>query len=113
MRRACTGLPTCRGSRGEIVHFGARRARGSAMRRFAILAPILILASCSSKPSRPAPAVASAHEETPPPPAPAPTQTQVEMVNVKIRLDQDLILNIRQLHGRFIPTRQGQPPTFD
>jgi len=35
------------------------------------------------------------------------------MVNVNIRLDPQLILHIRRLTGRFVPTKQGQPPTFD
>jgi hypothetical protein len=35
------------------------------------------------------------------------------MVNVNIRLDSDLILQIRHLSGRFVPTKAGQPPTFD
>ncbi len=41
------------------------------------------------------------------------TETQVEMVNVNIHLDPVLILHIRHLTGKFVPTRKGQPPTFD
>src|SRR3954468_17408800 len=67
------------------------------MRVLPIVASILLVESVNSGPA----------------PPPKPAGTQVEMVNVRIRLDAGLILNIRQLHGRFIPTRQGQPPTFD
>ncbi len=35
------------------------------------------------------------------------------MVNVNIHLDADLILHIRHLTGQFLPTRKGEPPTFD
>ena len=42
-----------------------------------------------------------------------PAQTQVEMVNVNIRLDPTLVMRIRRLAGQFLPTRKGQPPTFD
>jgi hypothetical protein len=41
------------------------------------------------------------------------TETQVEMVNVNIHLDPALVLRIRHLDGQFLPTRKGQPPTFD
>jgi hypothetical protein len=40
-------------------------------------------------------------------------ETQVEMVNVNIHLDPELIVHIRRLVGGFLPTRKGQPPTFD
>lgn len=40
-------------------------------------------------------------------------QTQVEMVNVNIHLDPVLILHIHHLSGQFLPTKKGQPPTFD
>ena len=35
------------------------------------------------------------------------------MVNVNIHLDPALVLRIRHLAGQFLPTRKGQPPTFD
>lgn len=35
------------------------------------------------------------------------------MVNVNIHLDPALVLRIRHLEGQFLPTRKGQPPTFD
>src|SRR5674476_1297861 len=35
------------------------------------------------------------------------------MVNVNLRLDRVLVLRIRHLEGQFLPTRKGQPPTFD
>jgi hypothetical protein len=37
----------------------------------------------------------------------------VEFVNVNIHLDPVLVLHIRHLAGQFVPTRKGQPPTFD
>jgi hypothetical protein len=40
-------------------------------------------------------------------------ETRVEMVNVNIHLDPKLILHIRRLEGRLLPTRKGRPPTFD
>jgi len=44
---------------------------------------------------------------------PVETETQVEMINVNIHLDPALVLRIRHLDGQFLPTRKGQPPTFD
>lgn len=41
------------------------------------------------------------------------SETQVEMVNVNLHLDPVLLLRIRHLEGQFLPTRKGQPPTFD
>ena len=35
------------------------------------------------------------------------------MVNVNIHLDPELILHIRYLAGKFLPTRKGQAPSFD
>src|SRR4051794_19692065 len=74
---------------------------------------MLLTIACGSHPqskSSPPPA-----EQTPAPQAQAvpETETRVEMVNVKIRLDPSLILHIRHLRGRFVPTKKGQPPTFD
>lgn len=44
---------------------------------------------------------------------PVEAETQVEMVDVNIHLDPELILHIRHLAGKFLPTKKGQPPTFD
>jgi len=46
-------------------------------------------------------------------PPPGEGETRVEMVNVRIHLDPDLIVHIRHLTGKFLPTKKGQPPTFD
>ena len=43
----------------------------------------------------------------------AEAETRVEFVNVNIHLDPVLVLHIRHLAGKFLPTRKGQPPTFD
>ena len=86
------------------------------MRGATILITGLILASCSSDHPQAKTATAPAEKtasQPQQPQAPAGTATQVEMVNVKIRLDPELILYIRHLKGRFVPTRAGQPPTFD
>jgi hypothetical protein len=40
-------------------------------------------------------------------------ETYVEMVNVNVHLDTSLILRIQHLTGKFLPTKRGQPPTFD
>ena len=76
----------------------------------------IFLASCStgskeSKLSSQLPEQAAAKPTEAP--EPAGTATQVEMVNVNIHLDPQLILHIRHLTGKFIPTQKGQPPTFD
>ena len=34
-------------------------------------------------------------------------------MNVNIHLDPVLVLHVRHLTGKFLPTRKGQPPTFD
>ena len=34
-------------------------------------------------------------------------------MNVNIHLDPVLVLHVRHLVGKFLPTRTGQPPTFD
>ena len=76
----------------------------------------IVLVSCRSgnNPSKPAsqpPAQAAAN-----PPEihqPGEAETQVEFVNVNLHLDPVLVLHIRHLAGRFLPTRKGQPPTFD
>jgi len=41
------------------------------------------------------------------------SEVQVEMANVDVHLDPELVLHIRHLEGRFLPTRRDQPPNFD
>jgi len=85
--------------------------------RHILLAGIAILfTSCSSggnkpKPPSQIPELAAATPAQPHEPVGA--QTQVEMVNVNIHLDPALILHIRHLTGKFVPTKKGQPPAFD
>ena len=86
------------------------------MRPILLLAVAILLASYSSssndrKPSSPMPELAAAEPAASHEPAAA--DTQVEFVNVNIHLDPELILHLRHLTGRFLPTRKGQPPTFD
>src|SRR5450755_3644185 len=83
-----------------------------------LLAAALVLVSCRSGSNRPAPAVQQPDQpvaEAPPPQTQVPvkTETQVEMVNVNLHLDPELVLHIRHLEGQFLPTRKGQPPSFD
>jgi hypothetical protein len=85
--------------------------------RYILLAAIaVLLASCSSggnkaKPPSQLPEQTAAKPTEPQEPVGA--ETQVEMVNVNIHLDPALILHIRHLTGKFVPTRKGQPPAFD
>jgi len=81
-------------------------------------AAAIVLLSCRSadNTSKPAPQPSEQAAAEPPEPVervPVQTETQVEMVNVNIRLDPTLVLRIRHLAGQFLPTRKGQPPTFD
>ena len=86
------------------------------MRNIPLFAVAILLASCGSGGNQPKPA-----SQAPVPAAaqpaglsePATAETHVEMVNVNIHLDNELILRIRRLEGRFLPTRKGRPPTFD
>jgi hypothetical protein len=86
------------------------------MRNIPLFALASFLASCGSGGNKPKPA-----SQAPAPGAtqpaglsePATAETHVEMVNVNIHLDNELILRIRRLEGRFLPTRKGRPPTFD
>jgi hypothetical protein len=76
----------------------------------------VVLVSCrsgsnTSPPASPPPAQAAA--EPPGIHQAAEAETRVEFVNVNIHLDPVLILHIRHLVGKFLPTRKGQPPTFD
>ena len=83
-----------------------------------LLAALLVLVSCRSGSNHPAPAARQPDQpvaEAQPAEiqAPVKTETQVEMVNVNLHLDPELVLRIRHLEGQFLPTRKGQPPTFD
>jgi hypothetical protein len=86
------------------------------MRPTLLLAAAVVLVSCRSgnNPSKPA-SQPPAQAVTKPPEIhePEEAETQVEFVNVNIHLDPVLVLHIRHLTGKFLPTRKGQPPTFD
>ena len=86
------------------------------MRHILLFAVAIFLASCSSGGDKPKPTSqlqepnaalpAESHE-------PVEAETRVEMVNVNIHLDPELILHIRRLEGKLLPTREGHPPAFD
>lgn len=85
------------------------------MRHALLVAVSILLASCSSggntrPPPSQSPEQTAASAE---PQAPGEAETQVEMVNVNMHADPTLILHIRHLTGKFVPTKKGQPPTFD
>ncbi len=74
------------------------------------------LASCGFVGGKPAPCPALPEQMASEPAeaaAPAQTSTRVEMVNVNIRLDPELIVRIRRLSGKLVPTVKGKTPTFD
>ena len=86
------------------------------MRYAFLFAAAVVLVSCNSgtnqskpAPQPPAQSVVQPSESH----QPVEAETQVEMVNVNIHLDPVLVLHIRHLVGKFLPTRKGQPPTFD
>jgi hypothetical protein len=86
------------------------------MRYTLLFAVAILLASSSSgsdkpKPASPLPAQAAAKPVESHGPVAA--DTHVEFVNVNIHLDAELVLHIRHLTGKLLPTRKGQPPTFD
>src|SRR5260370_3163286 len=86
------------------------------MRLAALFAFAFLPVSCSFVGSKPAPCPSLPEQTAGQPAASAPsaeTLTRVEMVNVNIRLDPEMILRIRRLAGRLVPTRKGQPPSFD
>jgi hypothetical protein len=86
------------------------------MRHILLFAVAIFLASCGSGSNQPKPTAQSQEPKAAHPAEshePVEAETQVEMVNVNIHLDSQLILHIRRLVGRFLPTRKGQPPTFD
>jgi hypothetical protein len=86
------------------------------MRYAFLFAAAVVLVSCNSgtnqskpAPQPPAQSVVQPSESH----QPVEAETQVEMVNVNIHLDPVLVLHIRHLVGKFLPTKKGQPPTFD
>jgi hypothetical protein len=85
------------------------------MHRTLLVAVTVLLAACSSnsRPQPPSPLPAHTAAQPAEPHQPVAAETQIEMVNVNIHLDADLILHIRHLTGQFLPTRKGEPPTFD
>jgi hypothetical protein len=87
------------------------------MRLTLALALASLLASCGFVGRKPAPCPALPEEQTTVEPAgsaaPGQTATRVEMVNVNIRLDPELIVRIRRLSGKLVPTAKGKTPTFD
>jgi hypothetical protein len=86
------------------------------MRHTLLFAAAVVLVSCATSDNQTRPSSQPpAQSEAKPPEIhePVEAETQVEMVNVNIHLDPVLILHIRHLVGKFLPTRKGQPPTFD
>jgi hypothetical protein len=86
------------------------------MRHALLVAVSILLASCSSGGNTRPPAPQSPEQtaaKPAEPQAPGEAETQVEMVNVDMHADPTLILHIRHLTGKFVPTKKGQPPTFD
>jgi hypothetical protein len=84
-------------------------------RAFFCIAAIVLIVGCNRSAKQPQVSV-----QAEPPPAkpaeshePAAPETHVQMVNVNVRLDASLILQVRHLTGKFLPTKKGQPPTFD
>jgi hypothetical protein len=93
-----------------------RRSRSACWRHILLAAVAFLLASCTSSSNKPKPPSQIPEQTAAKPAAPqeaVEAATQVEMVNVNIRLDPKLTLHIRQLTGKFLSTRKGQPPTFD
>lgn len=86
------------------------------MRIALLVSSAFLLASCGSEGGKSKlPPQASEPAATKPaePAQPTGTETRVEMVNVLIHLDPALILHIRHLSGKLLPTKKGQPPSFD
>jgi hypothetical protein len=86
------------------------------MRHALLFAAAVVLVSCRSGNDKSKPASQQPGQTVAKPPEihePVETETQVEMVNVNIHLDPVLVLRIRHLAGKFLPTRKGQPPAFD
>ena len=87
--------------------------------RLALLSAAVILLACCPRGNKAPPSASPLPVQTA---ASAPplavhetsaTETRIEMVNVNLHLDSRLILRIRYLVGKFLPTRKGCPPTFD
>jgi hypothetical protein len=86
------------------------------MRHTLLVAISIVLAYCTSCGNKPKPSSQSPEQAavtTVEPYVAAETETQVEMVNVNMRLDPVLVVHVRYLTGKCVPTRKGQPPTFD
>ena len=86
------------------------------MRRTLWFLAAVILVSCRSGTNPSTPASQPPAQTVAKPPEihdTAEAGTQVEFVNVNLHLDPVLVLHIRHLVGKFLPTRKGQPPTFD
>jgi hypothetical protein len=86
------------------------------MRHALLFAAAVVLVSCRSGNDKSQPASQPPGQTVAKPPEihePVETETQVEMVNVNLHLDPVLVLHIRHLAGKFLPTRKGQSPTFD
>jgi len=83
------------------------------MRHILLAAGAILLASCrsgSDKPKPPSPLPEQTAAEPAESPEPVETETRVEMVNVNLHLDPELILHIRHLAGKFLPTRKASHP---
>jgi hypothetical protein len=86
------------------------------MRHAFLFAAAVFLVSCNSGTNQSKPAPQPPAQSVVQPPEshqPVEAETQVEFVNVNIHLDPVLVLHIRHLVGKFLPTKKGQPPTFD
>jgi hypothetical protein len=86
------------------------------MRHILLAGIAIFLTSCSSGGNKPKPPsqIPELAAVTPAQPhEPVGAETQVEFVNVNIHLDPALILHIRRLTGKLVPTKKGQPPAFD
>src|SRR5258708_39850844 len=86
------------------------------MRLGALFVFAFLPVSCSFVGSKPAPCPSLPEQPAGQPAASAPsaeTLTRVDMVNVNIRLDPEMILLIRRLARRLVPTRTGPTPSFD
>jgi len=86
------------------------------MRQILLAAIAVVLVCCGAGCGKLRPAPQSVERSAAEPAeshGPAEAETKVEMVNVNIHLDPELVLHIRHLEGKFLPTGKGQPPTFD
>jgi len=81
-------------------------------KRFSVLVVTLFVCGCNASKTV-APASERSESVQAPPGATPGGETSVEMVNVRIHLDPELILHIRRLTGKLVPTKKDQPPSFD